>query len=122
MRLLCLGGAWYDLALATDFVAISKKFIKDGLDPTCLSGVDLYITTNALGPFIFGRDDMRGRTEVYNVEEAVNPFYHLVGEEGLKKRVIDWIENVADLAKAGDRIVIILICHGVDDSAVSLNS
>lgn len=64
--LVVFGGRWNDTALATDFVAISKKFKADGLEPTCLSGTDLFTTTSVHGPLYFGRDDLRGRTEVYN--------------------------------------------------------
>lgn len=121
--LIVFGGNWSDLALATDFVAISKKFMADGLDHTCLSGTDLYITTLTYGPLLFGRDDLRKRTEVYNVTEATNPFYRLVGAEGLKEPIIRWIRNVSHRAKAGDRIIIVLIGHGQTDTAnVVLNS
>lgn len=55
--------------------------------------------------------------------EAINPFYNLVGPDGLKEKVISWIRNVSSCAKAGDRIIIILIGHGQPNTAnVVLNS
>lgn len=39
--LVVFGGSMYDHALTTGFVAISKKLIADGLQPTCISGTHI---------------------------------------------------------------------------------
>lgn len=83
----------------------------DGLDPTCLSGTDLYTATSTYG-LLFGRDDLRKRTEVSNTIEATNPFYRLVGAECLKEKILRWIQNMSSRVKTGDHIIIVLISHG----------
>jgi hypothetical protein len=102
-----------------------QEVYSGGLSPTCISETDLYTTASAYRPFLFGREDLRERTEIYDTAEAANPFYHLVNgaDQGLKETIVNWIRNVSDRVKAGDRIIIILIGHGQADSAsVVLNS
>jgi hypothetical protein len=88
--LVVFGGEYYDLALATDFCAISKKFINDGLHPTCLSGTDLF-TVNAFKTLEFGRDDLGRTTDiVYTREEGAssNQFYRKVGSRDVQSSYI----------------------------------
>jgi hypothetical protein len=66
-----------DTALATDSVMIAKKFMADGLHPTCLSGIHLHNITNMSGPFLFGRENLRERVPIYDSQEAMRPFYRL---------------------------------------------
>ena len=115
--LVVFGGHIYDIALATDFVVISKKFISDGLNPTCLSGTDLADITNMSGPLLFGRDDMRTRTQVYDSDEARVPFYQLSAPSGTKRLALNWIQNVAPRLRQGDRVVIVFIAHGERNSS-----
>lgn len=84
--LVVFGGSTLEVPLATDFVAIPEKFMVDCLNPTCLSGTDLQTITDMNGPLTFDRDDLRQRTRVYDRIEAQNPFYHLAGQAGLKRR------------------------------------
>ncbi|KAJ5282497.1 hypothetical protein N7505_000477 [Penicillium chrysogenum] len=109
--LVVFGGRVVDIALATDFVMIAKKFISDGLNPTCLSGTHLYDITHMSGPFLFGREDLRERVPIYDSQEATTPFYQL-NTRGVKQHVMDWIRNISGRVGAGDRIIIVLIGHG----------
>ncbi|KGO47995.1 hypothetical protein PEX1_062180 [Penicillium expansum] len=109
--LVVFGGGVCDPALATDFVMIAKKFIADGLHPTCLSGTNLHDITIMSGPFLFGREDLRDRVQVYDTQEAITPFYRLEAN-GLKSHVMHWIRDVSRHIGTGDRIVIVLIGHG----------
>lgn len=118
--LVVFGGRVYDTALATDFVMIAKKFMADGLDPTSISGTHLSDIVNMSGPLIFGRDDLRERVPIYDSQEATRPFYRLE-DHGLKSHIMDWIGNVSGQVGPGDRIIIVLIGHGIRDSgAVTL--
>jgi hypothetical protein len=45
------------LGAIVDPVMVSKKFMADGLDPTCLSGTHLRLITDMSGPFLFGRQN-----------------------------------------------------------------
>ncbi|KAJ9230278.1 hypothetical protein DTO169E5_8513 [Paecilomyces variotii] len=119
--LVVFGGRVYDIALATDFVIIGKKFITDGLNPTCLSGTNLYDITNICGPFLFGREDLRARVPIYDSQEAMRPLYRLEAH-GLKSHIINWIRFVSGQVRPGDRIIIVPIGHGNQrDSAVTLS-
>lgn len=110
----------FDTALATDFVMIAKKFMADGLHPTCLSGTHLHDITNMSGPFLFGREDLRERVPIYDSQEAMRPFYRLEAHS-LKSHIMDWIRNVSGQVGPGDRIIIVLIGHGTQrDGAVTL--
>ncbi|KAJ5607869.1 hypothetical protein N7537_004488 [Penicillium hordei] len=119
--LVAFGGRVLDPALATDFVMIAKKFIADGLHPTCLSGTNLFDITSTSGPFIFGRDDLRERIQVYDSDEATRPFYQLEAH-GIKSHIMCWIRDVSGNVRPGDRIIIVLIGHGShQESAVTLH-
>lgn len=118
--LVVFGGSVFDAALATDFVMISKKFMADGLDPTCLSGTHLQDITNINGPFLFGREDLRQRVPIYDNEEAMTPFYQLE-RHYLKRPILDWVTRTSNEVRAGDRIVMVLIGHGSDDGDTELN-
>lgn len=110
--LIVFGGSQLDVALATDFVAISKKFIADGMRPTCMAGTHLRDVMAVIGfPLIFWREDF-GRKKVYDKPEAENSFYQLAGPNGFKHDVFDSVSNVAAGLSPGDRVIIILICHG----------
>ncbi|CAG8183130.1 unnamed protein product [Penicillium nalgiovense] len=109
--LVVFGGQVFDIALATDFVMIAKKFISDGLHPTCLSGTYLYDITNMSGPFLFGREDLRERVPIYDSQEAIAPFYQLE-THGIKPHIMNWIGNISGRVGPSDRIIIILIGHG----------
>lgn len=109
--LVVFGGRVGDLALATDFVMIAKKFMADGLYPTCLSGTNLHDVTNMFGPFLFGREDLRERVPIYDSQEAMRPFYRLETRR-LKSHIMKWIRNVSGQVGPGDRIIIVLIGHG----------
>ncbi|KAF5858872.1 hypothetical protein ETB97_003621 [Aspergillus alliaceus] len=118
--LVVFGGRVLDTALATDFVMVAKKFMTDGLNPTCLSGTHLYDITNMSGPFLFGREDLRERVPIYDSQEAMRPFYRLEAH-GLKSHIMNWIRNVSSQVGPGDRIIIVLIGHGNQgDGAVTL--
>lgn len=118
--LVVFGGRVFDAALATDFVMIAKKFMADGLHPTCLSGTHLHDITNRSGPFLFGREDLRERVPIYDSQEATSPFYRLE-THGLKSHIMDWIRNVSRQVRPGDRIIIVLIGHGhKENGAVTL--
>jgi hypothetical protein len=118
--LVVFGGRVWDTALATDFVMIAKKFMADGLNPTCLSGTHLYDITNMSGPFLFGREDLRERIPIYDSQEAMSPFYRLEATS-LKSHIMDWVRNVSDQVRSGDRIIVVLIGHGTQrDGAVTL--
>lgn len=119
--LVVFSGGNTDLALATDFVVISKKFKTDGLDPTCLSGRHLQNITNIFGPFIFGREDLRQRTQVYDNDEAFTPFYQLETRH-LKRSVLAWIANVSREVGPGDRIIIVMIGHGERSGAIVMDT
>jgi hypothetical protein len=89
---------------------------------TCMSGPVWYRLTSTYGPRFFGRDDLRERTEIYNIVEVTTPFYRLVTRE-LKREILDWIQTVSTQTSPGDQIVVILIGHGQADTAnVVLNS
>ncbi|KAJ5713577.1 uncharacterized protein N7483_010758 [Penicillium malachiteum] len=109
--LVVYGGKVFDLALATDFVMIAKKFMADGFHPTFLSGTDLHDITSMCGPFVFGRDDLRERVQIYDNQEARTPFYQLE-TGGLKSHILHWVRNVSHHVSSGDRIIIVLIGHG----------
>ncbi|KKK22844.1 hypothetical protein P175DRAFT_0501544 [Aspergillus ochraceoroseus IBT 24754] len=118
--LVVFGGRVFDTALATDFVMIAKKFMADGVHPTCLSGTHLLDITNLSGPFLFGREDLRERVPIYDSQEAIRPFYRLEAH-GLKSHIMDWIRNISGQVGPGDRITIVLIGHGIKrDGAVTL--
>jgi hypothetical protein len=118
--LVVFGGRVSDTALATDFVMIAKKFMADGLSPTCLSGTHLHDITNMTGPFLFGREDLRERVSIYDSQEAMRPFYRLE-THGLKSHIINWIRDVSGQVGPGDCIIIVLIGHGDHkDGAVTL--
>lgn len=52
--------------LAGDFVKISKEFIAHGLEPKCLSNLDLHqIMRVHRGPILYRRDEISAREEVY---------------------------------------------------------
>lgn len=109
------------MALATDFAIIGKKFIADGLNPTCLSGTNLQDITNMFGPFLFGREDLRARVPIYDSQEAMRPFYRLEAH-GLKPHIMNWIRFVSGQVRPGDRIIIVLIGHGnKKDGAITLS-
>lgn len=110
--LVVFGGHIFDIAFPTDFVAISKKFISDVSKPTCLSGTNLADIMNMLGPLMFGSDDMRARTQVYDSNEARAPFYQLSAPSGTKQLALNWIQNIAPRLRQGDRVVIVFIAHG----------
>ncbi|KAJ9216051.1 hypothetical protein DTO166G4_2295 [Paecilomyces variotii] len=119
--LVVFGGRVYDMALATDFAIIGKKFIADGLNPTCLSGTNLQDITNMFGPFLFGREDLRARVPIYDSQEAMRPFYRLEAH-GLKPHIMNWIRFVSGQVRPGDRIIIVLIGHGnKKDGAITLS-
>ncbi|KAB8262541.1 hypothetical protein BDV32DRAFT_147463 [Aspergillus pseudonomiae] len=106
--------------MATDFVMIAKKFMADGLYPTCLSGTHLYDITNIYGPFLFGREDLRERVPIYDSQEAMRPFYRLEAH-GLKSHIMDWTRNDSNQVGSGDRSMIVLIGRGTQrDGAVTL--
>ena len=109
--LVVFGGSVYDAALATNFVIIAKKLMADGLHPLCLSGIRLRDITNMSGPFLFGREDLRGEVQVYDGAEDTTPFYR-VDTHAIKKHVMNWVGNVSDRISSGDRIIIVLIGHG----------
>ncbi|ODM22966.1 hypothetical protein SI65_00555 [Aspergillus cristatus] len=114
--LIVFGGSIYDVALATDFVKLYKKFTADGLNPTCLSGTNLADITYMSGPLKFGRDDIRTPIRVYDNTEAQTPFYQLSGAGSTKQLALTWIRNVASRLKAGDRIILVFVAHGEQGS------
>ncbi|KUM55788.1 hypothetical protein ACN42_g11449 [Penicillium freii] len=74
------------------------------------------------GPFIFGRDDLRERVQVYDSQEAMTPFYQLEAY-GPKSHILQWIRDVSNNVGDGDRIIIVLIGHGSQrKSSVTLYS
>ncbi|KAJ5229421.1 hypothetical protein N7489_010129 [Penicillium chrysogenum] len=115
-------GGILDASLATDFVMVPKKFMADGLDPTCLSGTHLRLITDTTGPFLFGRDDLGPRSQIYDSSEAANPFYHIAGPGGLKRKILNWVRNVSTRVATGDRVIIIFMAHGLDGSRIILKS
>lgn len=118
--LVMFGGHVLYLALATDFVMISKKFVADGLNPACISSTNLQDITNVYGPFLFGREDLRDRIQIYDDEEAMTPFYQLE-DRSLKLLTLDWGRSTFAQVRAGDRIIIVLIGHGNSDGYIELN-
>ncbi|KAJ5983223.1 hypothetical protein N7481_005322 [Penicillium waksmanii] len=118
--LVMFGGHVLGLALATDFVMISKRFIADGLNPACISSTNLQDITNVYGPFLFGREDLRDRIQIYDDEEAMTPFYQLE-DRSLKLPTLDWVRSTSAQVRAGDRIIIVLIGHGNSDGYIELN-
>jgi hypothetical protein len=72
----------------------SLPSVKSLLLVALFSGMHLKFITTLYGPLLFGRDDMRERSEVYNSEEAQISFY-ILATEGLKKSILDWIEGVS---------------------------
>ncbi|OJJ42434.1 hypothetical protein ASPZODRAFT_76708 [Penicilliopsis zonata CBS 506.65] len=116
--LVVFGGRIGDTALATDFVMISKKFMEDGLQPTCLSARHLETITDMSGPFLFGREDLGRRVQIYDSQEARSPFYRL-DTHGVKSHALAWARGVSRQVSPGDRIVIVLMGHGREsDGAV----
>lgn len=109
--LIVFGGGIADMALATDFVMLAKKFKADGLDPTCLSAINILDTIEMSGPLLFGRDDLGRRIEIYTKEEAKRPFYRII-RQGLKEEVARWIRRVSANLQTGDRLAIIFVAHG----------
>ncbi|CAG8903701.1 unnamed protein product [Penicillium egyptiacum] len=120
--LVVFGGSIVDPYLATDFVMVSKKFMADGLDPTCLSGTHLRLITDMSGPFLFGRDDLRSLSQIYDSSEAANPFYRIAGPGGLKREILNWVRNVSTRVVSGDRVIIIFMAQGLQRSDIILNS
>ena len=117
--LVVFGGDFSDVALATDFCAISKKFIRDGLAPTCLSGSDLSVTVNAYKTLRFGREDLGWqREDVYTRSEGAtaNQFYQLVPPRSFKRTIFDWLENEKAKAVGSDRLVLVFCAHGQEYS------
>jgi hypothetical protein len=123
--LLVFGGRAMDLALATDFCAMSRKFGRDGLNPRSLSGIDLVSTVQEFKTLKFGRDDLnRAREDVFTREQASSEerFYTIVGPGGFKVAIFDWLDDVKARALKGDRIVIVFCAHGSEDGCVVLNT
>lgn len=115
--LIVYGGRRTDIAIATDFVAISKKFLNDGLGPLCLTGTDLRDVMDICPSLVFGRADLGNRTTVYNMQEAThNRFYRVASNEGLKRDIFRWIENVCNIVRPGDRIITVFLAHGRNDT------
>ena len=96
--------------LAADFAKISKQFISDGLNPTCLSSQDLRIyMTPARGPMVYGRDDL-GRREIIHTVNDPAFYQHVHGQ--LKSRVINWVTQASSSMQNGDRMIIVVAAHG----------
>ena len=115
--LIVYGGNHTDVPIATDFVAISKKFLNDGLNPLCLTGIDLRDVLDICPSLVFGRADLGNRTTIYSMQEAThNRFYRIASNQGLKTDVLRWIGNVCNIVRPGDRIITIFLAHGRDDT------
>lgn len=111
--LIVFGGWKHDFALATDFVAIAKKFMADGLQPTCLIGTDLRDVMGVVNfPLVFGREDLGGHRVVYTRAETLNPFYTMASQNGLKHDLLAWIRSKANILQPHDRILIVFVSHG----------
>ena len=116
--LIVFGGSHTDIAIATDFVAISKKFIKDGLNPLCLTGTDLCDVLDICPSLAFGCADTGDRVRIYNMQEArENPFYRMASDKGLKKDIFRWIKNISTRIRPGDRIITVFLGHGSNDAS-----
>jgi len=46
-------------------------------------------------PLLFGLDDLRQRTQIYDIAEAMNPFYQIMAQQGLKQRILDWTQTTS---------------------------
>lgn len=115
--LIVYGGSHTDVAIATDFVAISKKFLNDGLNPLCITGTDIRDVLDICPSLVFGRADLGNRTTIYNMQEAAhNRFYRIASNQGLKRDIFRWIGNVCNIVRPGDRIITIFLAHGRDDT------
>lgn len=102
--------------LAADFVKISKEFITAGIAPTCLSNIDLRVLIHRYqGPILYGREEMGAREEVVGLMEP--PFYHLV-KNGLKSRVIQWIQDTSTIMSPNESAVIVITGHGMENGGI----
>ncbi|KAI9926231.1 hypothetical protein ASPWEDRAFT_43586 [Aspergillus wentii DTO 134E9] len=86
-----------DVALATDFIQISKRFIEGGLKPTCLSSRNIEETTSST-------KKLPSNTE--------KPFYQVTRPEDLKQQILNWTTNISPHLHSGDRVIIVLIGNG----------
>lgn len=116
------GRSILDFPLATDFVVISKKFISDGLNPTCLLGIDLADVINMSGRLLFGRDDLRDRVQVYDHDEAQSPFYQLSAPHCTKHLALSCIRNIAPRLRPGDHVILVFTAHGQRDTNIILHN
>ncbi|GAB1202640.1 hypothetical protein APSETT445_001261 [Aspergillus pseudonomiae] len=70
------------------------------------------------GPLIFGRADLGSRYPVYDKEEATqNRFYQMPSPQGLKHDVLQSIRNISTRVNAGDRVLLVFIAHGEEETA-----
>lgn len=107
-------------ALAGDFAKISKEFMASGLQPTCLSSLDLKATMfRHRGPMLYGRDEMGQREEIFVLNEP--PFYKLV-QTDLKACVLRWVEDTVRVIKPDERMVMVICAHGGSGGAIFLDS
>lgn len=114
--LIIFGGSHTDIAITTDFVAISKKFINDGLNPLCLTGTDLCDVLGLCPSLTYGCADTGHQASIYSIQEArENPFYHMASDKGLKKDIFGWIRSISKRVCSGDRIVTVFLTHGSND-------
>lgn len=91
-----------------------------GLQPTCLSSLDLKaIMFRHRGPMLYGRDEMGQREEIFVLNEP--PFYKLV-QTGLKACVLRWVEDTVRVIKPDERMVMVICAHGGSGGAIFLDS
>ena len=115
--LVVFGGGPDCQALAADFAKVSKELM--GLQPTCLSAMNLREVMKAIGgPLVWGRDDLGvPRETVYKRNDQ--PFYHILSSN-MKDAITQWLKDTAANTKKGNRIIIVLIAHGASDGRILL--
>ena len=109
------GAKFNDLALATDFCAILKTFINDGLHPTCFSGIDLFTTIKMFKTLKSGHEDLGRMTRdtVYTREEGA---YRKMGSRAFGVAAFNRLNRVKGKAVKGDRRIIVFCAHGQPNS------
>ncbi|KAI5800043.1 hypothetical protein EDC01DRAFT_531485 [Geopyxis carbonaria] len=123
--LVVFGGGIGDDDIVSDFAGFSKYFREDQkAEVTSISSIDLGVFIRD-EPLLFGKEGCEfGRRKVYSAEEhtaaAGNFFYTLVAEQSLKPTILNWSENVAHRAQAGDSVLLIFCAHGHPDGRIQL--
>ena len=85
-------------ALATEFCAYWKKFLRARVQTTSFSGTDISTTLNIYKPLKFRRENLNhSRQDVFTRHEANGPesqFYELIQGRMCTRRILYWLEDI----------------------------